>query len=422
MPPHSPSLWAILLPVAGCVYLAGFLSGWVTRGIRFLSRDRQLQGALTRKQEQFQFLFDSVPVGLSIYIQEEEVIRTWHINDYHLKISGISREELEADKNYTLFLERTHPDDRDSQRAHERQIKADPIGEYELQKRYVHKDGRVVWVAFTTRRQRLPSGQRVSISTVKDITLLKKAEEELRLAKEAAEHANQSKDAFLAMISHEIRTPLSAIVGYADLLADLPPGETQKEYIKTISESGELLLNLIGGILDLSKIEAGRMELEAEPFALHDCVRGSVDLMRASAKAKNIALDCVIDETVPLHVVGDGPRLRQTLVNLVGNAVKFTDTGSVRVHVGAVKEPDGLRLEFQITDTGIGIAPEVLPRLFDAYRQGDANISKKFGGTGLGLAITKRIVGLMGGSIHAESTPGKGSRFAFSVPARLPGD
>lgn len=422
MPPNSPSLWAILLPVAGSVFLAGFFSGWVTRGIRFLSRDRQLQSALTRKQEQFQFLFDSVPVGLSIYIQKEEVIRIWRINDHHLKIAGISREELAADKNHTLFLERTHPDDRDSQRAHERQIKADDIGEYELQKRYVHKDGRVVWVAFTTRHERLPSGQRVTVSTVKDITLLKKAEEELRLAKEAAERANQSKDAFLAMISHEIRTPLSAIVGFADLLADLPPGETQKEYIKTISESGELLLKLIGDILDLSKIEAGRMELASERFALHDCVRGAVDLMRGSAMAKNIALDCVIDGTVPMHVVGDSSRLRQTLINLVGNAVKFTEAGRVRVDVEAAKEPDGLRLEFQIADTGIGIAPEVLPRLFDAYRQGDANISKKFGGTGLGLAITKRIVELMGGSIRAESTPGKGSRFTFSVPARLPGD
>ena len=357
-----------------------------------------------------------------MYIQEENVVQTLHINDYHLKIAGISREELEVDKNYTIFLERTHPDDRDAQRAREREIEAHHIGEYELQKRYVHKDGRVVWVAYTTRHERLPSGQRVTVSTVKDITLLKNAEEELRMAKKAAEDANQSKDAFLAMISHEIRTPLSAIVGYADLLEGLPPGETQKEYIKTISESGELLLNLIGGILDLSKIEAGRMELESEPFALHDCVRGAVDLMRASAKAKNSALDCVIDGAVPLHVVGDSSRLRQALLNLVGNAVKFTEAGSVRVDVGAVKEPDGLWLEFQITDTGIGIAPEVLPSLFDAYRQGNANISRKFGGTGLGLAITKQIVALMGGSIHAESTPGKGSRFSFSVPARLPGD
>jgi PAS domain S-box-containing protein len=357
-----------------------------------------------------------------MYIQEEEEIQIWHINDYYLKISGISREELEADKNHALFSERTHPDDRDSQRLRERQISDSHSGEYELQKRFVHKDGRVVWVAFTTMRQRLSSGQRVSLHTVKDITPLKKAEEELLLAKEAAERANQSKDAFLAMISHEIRTPLSAILGYADLLANLPPGETRKEYVKTISESGELLLHLIGDILDLSKIEAGRMEIASETFALHDCVQGAVYLLRASARAKNLALDCVIDGAVPLHVVGDSSRLRQTLVNLVGNAVKFTDAGSVRVDVGAVKEPGGVRLEFQIADTGIGIAPEVLPRLFDAYRQGDANISKKFGGTGLGLAITKQIVGLMGGSIRAESTPGKGSLFSFSMPVRLPGD
>jgi len=280
---------------------------------------------------------------------------------------------------------------------------------------YFPRSGR--WLHFTAAPLRDPNGEIVgAIETLQDVSERHRAEASLSEAKHQAEAAAQAKAEFLANISHEIRTPMNAVIGLTHLLLKSELSAKQREQIGRIQGAGKMLLGLINDILDFSKIEAGRMALEETPFKLDDCLDGLATVVLSQAQAKGLEVNYVVEPGVPQQLIGDPLRFTQILVNLVGNALKFTAEGSVTLFVRTIESSRAqVSLEVTVQDTGVGMSEEQQQRLFQAFSQADASITRKYGGTGLGLTICKRLVELMGGEIWLSSEPGVGSTFSFTA-------
>jgi PAS domain S-box-containing protein len=390
----------------------GTISGFIALQLDITERKR-IQAELTERESELRFIFESAPIGLSWRWVGADGSYRRLVNDAHLNILGLTREQI-ADE--TIFERITDPEIWKAQRALYRRLEAGEIDRFTIEKKYLRLDGKRVWGELSFRRVRSPNGGYQEILTLVDLTPLKDAAAELKAAKEAAEAANRAKSQFLAMMSHEIRTPMNGVIGMTSLLLDSPLSPQQRDYVETVRNSGETLLTIINDILDFSKIESGRLELEQTEFVVSTVIQGALDLLSPKAAEKHIDLLCEIDESTPAVVQGDPTRLRQVLVNLVANAIKFTEQGEVVLSVRAAgPAAERMELLFSVRDTGIGIPAEGMERLFQSFSQVDASTSRRFGGTGLGLVISKRLAELMGGRMWVESELGLGSTFSFTV-------
>jgi len=373
-----------------------------------IALDRQrTERALRDSEERFRAIAEATPVGVVITRAADGMVIFANEAAEHLlrEAPGGWRGRLGAE--YYARPEQRHDFIRMLQR--DRLVK-----DFELE--FQRRDGTTFWALLSTRIIDHASGNAV-LTVFFDIDERKLAEEQLRLAKEQAEAAGRAKASFLAMMSHEIRTPLNGIIGMAHLLLDRPLPDAARDEVATIAESGEALLQILNDILDFSKMEAGRLALEDADFDLAALLESVSALLAQAARDKGLALDVVLDPALPARLRGDPGRLRQVLLNLVGNAVKFTERGGVTVRVLGRGPASGGRvaLDLRVEDTGIGIPREAQSALFTDFAQVDSSISRRFGGTGLGLAICKRIVGQMGGRIAVESTVGRGTVFTVSL-------
>jgi len=370
----------------------------------------QITGLRRAEEESRQLALVASRTGSGVVITDTGWRVQW-INDGFTRLFGFTLDEIRGRQPATFMIgPETDP------RTLEAMSQAGAAGRpYMGEVLNYAKDGRKVWVEHEIQPVRNAAGVLTGFMGLQlDITQRKQQAAQLREAKEAAERANLAKSQFLAMMSHEIRTPMNGVIGMASLLLDSPLTPDQRESAETIRQSGQALLTIINDILDFSKIESGRLELDHTDFSLRDCVEGAVDVLGPAAAQKQLDLLCEIPGDVPDMVRGDPVRLRQVLLNLIGNGVKFTERGEVLVKVRALtRSGPEVDLVFTVWDTGMGIPAAHMEKLFLPFSQVDASMTRRFGGTGLGLAISRRLVELMGGAISVESEVGRGSSFSF---------
>ncbi len=369
--------------------------------------------ALAGSEAVFRAMFEDSAHGMARFARDGVILEA---NEALAHMLGIERASLPGQRLFELIgdvgLSPSMLDDLSSGRC----------ANYRTEYAFETLDGEQLWTQATVTCLRGLHDELSYLIALDDVNLRKQAERELESAKRIAEEAAHAKGRFLAVMSHEIRTPLNAVLGYNELLGDTELDDTQSLYVDTVENSGRHLAHLIDDILDFSKIEAGGLELHRTELDLHALLHDVVQLLTHQAAQKGLSLELDIDQAVPARVLGDAKRLRQIATNLVGNAIKFTQTGGVIVRVVALTESaGGPNIELAVEDTGIGIAADEQPHLFDAFAQANRTIAGNYGGTGLGLAITKQLAEAMGGGIEVDSEPGKGSvfRVALALPFAL---
>jgi len=402
--PHTYAIGASFLFALACVGLAAlsFRLRWIRKKLRKIAlhnetladRNWELQEAEQRARSLFEAQGDLI-------VLRDAAGTITFVNDAYCELAQQPRSALVGSRFALTVLEQGETAlEPDGTRIHDQKIAA-PLGPR--------------WIAWREALVRSDAGRPAEMQCVgRDVTDRTETERALAEARDQADAASRAKSRFLAMTSHEIRTPLNGIIGMSGLLLDTPLTPEQMTYAKAVKTSGDALLSLIEELLDYSKIEAGKIDLENRPFALAALIEDITELLAPRAQARKLEIAAYVDERLPAEVVGDAPRLRQVLLNLAGNAIKFTSTGGVALIV----EPGmaASEISFLVRDTGIGIAPEAQARIFREFEQADERIARSYGGTGLGLSISERIVKRMGGRITLESEPGAGSTFEVSVP------
>ena len=366
--------------------------------------------ALRISQECFTSAFEHAAIGMALVSLDGHWTK---VNHALCELLGYTSEEL----CLKTVAEVTHADDIATNLTNARRLLDGGKSFYKMEKRYIHKSGSIVWALLNVSIIRDKKNRpQYFISQIEDIGDLKAAMTVQRELTQKAQAAEKAKSQFLATMSHEIRTPLNGVIGMASILADTELNPMQRECVETINVSGETLLAVINDILDYSKIEAGRLELEKRAFNLQQVVEEAFDIFATQLRSKRLDAFHLVAPEIPTSLCGDSTRLRQILVNLIGNAIKFTAKGEITVNVECTaKDEQGHHLHFTVSDTGIGIPPEAAKKLFNAFQQVDSSTTRQFGGTGLGLAICKRLTTMMGGKIWVESTAGEGSTFNFTI-------
>ncbi len=378
----------------------------IQTSIRDNTELQKKQETALEQEQQFQTVFDSSLDGIVLIQADHDLGRIFDANKQYQKMMGYSLDELKQMKVTDL-----HPPEalEVSMQAFNEVIET---GSSRFESKKIRKDGSVFTTEISANLFKL--GERKIVQgIVRDATERKKFETSLRIAKEEAERANEAKSLFLAMMSHEIRTPMNGIIGFTDLVLDSELGAEQRQNLEMVRRSGDLLLNVINDILDFSRIESGKIELDEADYDLRECIEDTLDIYGQTASAKNIELLYEVSTKFPQWICGDAMRVRQVLMNLVSNALKFTAQGSVLVRAELINEN---RLRVLVKDTGIGFSQTKAEELFQAFHQADASTTRKYGGTGLGLAICKGLTEQMGGRIYANSAEGKGSTFTLELP------
>jgi len=374
-----------------------------------LAEQRRLVRVLEEREARHRQTFDRAGVGIAHVSFEGRFL---YVNRRVTEILGYDRDELLG----LTFFQITHPEDTPETTSLNRKVVRDAGTVISFEKRYLHKNGGAVWVHLVTSLVHDPeTNERYYLSVLDDISTRKRAEEFER-ALRATEAANRAKSEFLANMSHEIRTPVAGILGLTDLVLDTDLSDEQRDCLGSVKSSARALLSIINGILDLSKIEAGKLELEIVELSLRKLLADSLRPLELQAHGKELELGWDVATDVPERMYGDPGRLRQILLNVVGNAIKFTERGSVRLRIEAIDDPlEQIMLRFSVTDTGIGIDAARLEQIFAPFEQADASMSRRFGGTGLGLSIASELVGKMGGELGVRSRLGEGSTFTFTA-------
>jgi len=405
------SILVVMLLIALSLAATSLLILWQRRMLKLLTEAR----FKTREnEERLNLALEGGDLGFwDINLQTYNII----VNKRWAEILGYSLDEIKH--VYTTYRNSIHPEDRERVKKVGRDYRAGQIPAYEVEYRAVTKQGDIRWLVSKgaiVERDARGSPLRM-VGTVMDITEHKKAEEAVLIAKKAAEEANKAKSEFLANMSHELRTPLNSILGFSEVLQDKMFGDLnkkQEEYVNYILESGQHLLSLINDILDLSKVESGKIEIELGEVSTRDLLTNSMSMVKEKALKHQIELSLKLEDGIP-DIYADERKLKQIVFNLLSNAVKFTPDGG-KAGIEAFREGESIRVT--VWDTGIGIKEEDRGKLFKEFQQLDSGTDKRYQGTGLGLALSKRLVELHHGRIWVESEAGKGSRFSFTLPIR----